>query len=135
VVSAPTRVTAGTPFQFTVTAEDASGNIVTNYSGTLSFYSSDFGTGLLLPTFGTLSNGVGTFSATLVTEGTQTLGATDTLSSITGSTRTFVNATAAVGLQIFSYPTTWYAGATAQVNVDEVTSTATWWKASRALSR
>ena len=118
-ISAPSPVTAGQSFQFTVTAEDSGGNTITGFSGTLSFYSSDSGTGLVLPVTGTLVNGVGTFSATLVTEGNQTLGATDSALSITGSTSVAVNAAAAVSLQVTNYPTTWYAGATAQVIIYE----------------
>jgi hypothetical protein len=119
VVSAPSSVTAGQSFQFTVTAEDSAGNIITGFSDTLSFYSSDFGSGLVLPVSGTLVNGVGTFNATLVTEGNKTLGATDTALSITGSTSVSVNSAAAMSLQVTGYPSTWYAGATAQVYIYE----------------
>src|SRR5205823_7534196 len=46
---------------FTVTAEDSAGRILTNYSGTIRFGSSDMWA--TLPGEAVLSNGVGTFSA------------------------------------------------------------------------
>jgi hypothetical protein len=84
VVGAPATATAGTAFSFTVTAEDPFGNTAAGYSGTVHFTSSDGSA--VLPADATLTNGTGTFSATLQTAGTQTLTATDTTtSSITGS--------------------------------------------------
>ncbi len=83
-IAAPGSATAGTAFAFTVTALDSGGNTATTYAGTVHFTSSD-GTALL-PADATLSNGVGTFNATLKTAGGQTLTATDTVTgSITGS--------------------------------------------------
>ena len=41
VTASPTSVTAGNNFMLTVTAEDASGNIVTGYAGTVDFTSPD----------------------------------------------------------------------------------------------
>jgi hypothetical protein len=70
-ISVPTGITAGTPFSFTVTAEDPFNNIGTGYTGDVSFRSSD--SSAKLPTFGTLTSGVGTFSATFETVGSQTL--------------------------------------------------------------
>jgi hypothetical protein len=66
-VSAIPAATAGTAFQFTVTALDASGSTVTTYSGTIHFTSSDGKAGL--PSNQMLINGVGTFSATLNSPG------------------------------------------------------------------
>jgi hypothetical protein len=84
-VSAPGSATAGTAFSFTVKALDAYGNTVTGYSGTVHFTSSDGQASL--PANSTLTNGTGSFSATLKTAGSQTITATDTAnSSITGST-------------------------------------------------
>ncbi|MHB8467489.1 MAG: hypothetical protein ACYDD7_21965, partial [Acidimicrobiales bacterium] len=86
VVSAPSTVTRSQAFTFTVTAKNASNVTVTSYAGTVHFSSSDNGIGVHLPPDSTLSSGTGTFSATLVTSGSQTLTATDTFdSSITGS--------------------------------------------------
>ena len=83
-VSTPASATAGSAFSFTVTALDQINNTVTGYSGTVHFTSSD-GTATL-PANSTLTNGVGTFSATLRTAGGQTITATDTVtSSITGT--------------------------------------------------
>ncbi|MDQ3280283.1 MAG: hypothetical protein M3Q69_02610, partial [Acidobacteriota bacterium] len=79
-VNAPANVTAGTPFNVTVTALDASNAVVTGYTGTVHFTSSSAGT---LPADATLTNGIGTFSVTLTTSGAQTLTAAD--GTITGS--------------------------------------------------
>ena len=83
-VSARAAATAGTAFNFTVTALDASSNVVTNYSGTVHFTGTD--AQAVLPANTTLTNGTGTFSATLKTTGAQTITATDTVTaSITGT--------------------------------------------------
>jgi subtilisin-like proprotein convertase family protein len=84
VVSAPAGATAGTAFSVTVTAQDAYGNTATGYAGTVHFTSSDGAAGL--PVTSTLSKGMGTFSVTLNTAGSQTLTATDTAGgTLTGS--------------------------------------------------
>ena len=71
-------------FNFTVTALDQFNNPATGYAGTVHFTSSD-GTATL-PANATLTNGVGTFSATLRTSGSQTVTATDTVNAaITGT--------------------------------------------------
>jgi hypothetical protein len=82
-------VKAGIAFTFTITVLDAYGNVATGYTGTIHFSSSD--PLALLPanytfTSGTgKDNGVHRFSATFKTTGTQSLTATDTVtSSITG---------------------------------------------------
>jgi hypothetical protein len=88
-VSAPASATAGTAFSYTVTALDASNNTATGYAGTVHFTSSDVAA--TLPVNSTLTNGVGTFSATLRTAGNQTITATDTVtSSITVTSSTIV---------------------------------------------
>ncbi len=79
VVPATNLITAGIASSFTVTAIDATGNTVTNYSGTVHFTSSDGQAAL--PGDSTLTNGVGTFSVTLKTSGSQTITATDKVSS------------------------------------------------------
>ncbi len=85
-VSAPQSATGGTAFNFTVTALDASNNVVSSYSGTVHFTSTD--SQALLPVNSTLANGTGSFSATLNTAGNQTITATDTVTaSITGSSK------------------------------------------------
>src|SRR5207253_2576766 len=79
--------TAGTAGTVTVTAKDAYGNIATGYTGTVHFTSSDGQA--VLPAddaFVAADAGVDTYSVTLKTAGSQTLTATDTVTStITGS--------------------------------------------------
>src|SRR5947208_3045494 len=78
-VSAPASATAGSAFNFTVSALDAFNNTATSYAGTVHFTSSDGAA--TLPANSTLTNGTGTFSATLATAGNQTITATDTVTS------------------------------------------------------
>lgn len=76
-VDAPDTVEAGFDFDFTVTAVDLVGNTVTDYTGTVQFFC--FGDDLaVLPSPGTLTNGVGTFTVILNTLGTQNITAQDT---------------------------------------------------------
>lgn len=85
-VSAPASATAGNAFNFTVSALDAGNNVVPSYSGTVKFTSSDGSNLKLLPANSTLTNGTGTFSATLATASNQTITATDTVQlAITGT--------------------------------------------------
>jgi hypothetical protein len=76
VVGFPSPGTAGLPGAFSVTALDAFNNVATDYSGTITFSSSD--TQASLPSSATLSRGSGSFSATLKTAGSQSLTARDT---------------------------------------------------------
>ena len=86
VLAAPTSAMAGTGFKFTVLAEDKFNNTATTYGGTVSFSSTDHGTSTLLSAPGTLVAGLGTFSATLTTAGSQTVLAADTVTpSVTGA--------------------------------------------------
>src|SRR5439155_610967 len=83
-VSAPASAAGGTAFSFTVTAQDQFNNTATSYGGTVHFSTTDGQA--VLPANSTLTNGVGTFSATLETAGSQPITATDTVfSSITGT--------------------------------------------------
>ena len=83
-VTAPGAATSGTALNFTVTALTASNATATGYTGTVHFTSTDGSAAL--PPNSTLTGGVGTFSATLNTAGSQTLTATDTETpSITGT--------------------------------------------------
>ncbi len=78
VISGLSTATAGTSKSFTVTAEDAYGNVATGYSGTVAFTSSD--TAATLPgktPFTSGDEGVQTFSVTFETAGTQSLTVTD----------------------------------------------------------
>jgi hypothetical protein len=108
-VSAPAATTAGGSFTFTVTALDAFGNPATGYGGTVHFSSSDGQAAL--PGNGTLTNGSGSFIATLKTAGNQSLTATDTANgSLTGSAAVSVSAAAASTLVLAGYPSPTTAG-------------------------
>jgi hypothetical protein len=85
VTGFPSPTTAGTAGTFTVTVEDAYGNVVSNYTGTVHFSSTD--TAAILPddyTFTLGDQGVHTFGAVLNTVGLQSIIATDTVTGITG---------------------------------------------------
>jgi hypothetical protein len=83
-VSAPSHAIDGSAFGFTVTALDAKNHVVTGYPDRVNFTSTDVAASL--PAGSTLTNGKGTFSATLNTPGHQTITATDAaLGSITGT--------------------------------------------------
>jgi hypothetical protein len=97
VVSAPATALTGTPLSFTVTAEDTFNNTASAYSGTVRFSSSDSSALVALPTPGRLTNGKGTFTATLVTQGNQTITATDRANnSITGTSNVIHVTTATI---------------------------------------
>lgn len=88
-VSAPAAVTALMPFRITVTALDAYGNRVTDYTGTIHFTSSDMFA--WLPgnyTFTAADAGQHTFNSGVLLwqTGTQTITVTDTHTGIVGST-------------------------------------------------
>ena len=83
IISAPSTVTAGMPFSLTLTVEDAYGNVVTGYTGTVHFKSTD--TTALLPanyTFTAADKGVHRFVGLVLRKrGKQTITITDTLHS------------------------------------------------------
>ncbi len=88
VVAASYIATTGTPINIFVTAIDVNGNTVTDYAGTVHFTSSD--AKAVLPANSPLTNGAGSFSAMLNTSGSETILATDTVSSsITGMSNAF----------------------------------------------
>ncbi len=111
VVTASSPQTAGTSFTITVKAEDASGNVLTGYTGTVHFTSTDGQAAL--PVDSKLTNGTGTFTVTLKTAGTQTITATDTQdASFTGiSNAIAVNPTTASKLAFAQQPSNTGAGA------------------------
>ncbi|TMF59872.1 MAG: SGNH/GDSL hydrolase family protein, partial [Chloroflexi bacterium] len=86
LTSSTSTPTAGTSFSFTVTAQDRSGKTDPAYGGRVHFTSSDAAAGVVLPADSTLTNGQGTFSATLMTAGAQTITATDTVTAATTGT-------------------------------------------------
>jgi hypothetical protein len=87
VVTATTPETAGTSFNVTITAENASGATDTGYSGTIHFTSSDAQAGLPANyTFTPTDKGSRTFAVTLKTAGSQSITATDVATAaITGT--------------------------------------------------
>ena len=104
-VSAPSNISAGNPFIFTVTALDQSSHVTTNYNGTVHFSSSDILA--LLAADATLTNGVGQFAAALRTGGIQTVTVSDTVTTtITGSATVSVNAPAATHFAVSALTTT-----------------------------
>jgi putative cell wall-binding protein len=82
-VSAPASATVGGAVTVTVTALDSTNAIATTYAGTVHFTSTD--AGAVLPPNSTFSGGVGSFSVTFSSAGTQHVTVTDTSSSITGT--------------------------------------------------
>jgi uncharacterized delta-60 repeat protein len=77
-VSAPPFAFLGISFDITVTAKIFD-NVFTNYTGTVHFTTTSTGFGTQLPDDSTLTNGVGTFSVRLGSEGFQTITARDTV--------------------------------------------------------
>jgi hypothetical protein len=108
-VTSPASVTAGIPFNVTVTAQDAFGNTATNYFGNVQLTSSDAKAGLPADyMFGSSDKGVHTFkNVVLVTAGSQTITATDVTKSISGKETVSVNIVAgvAVGFVLAGSPT------------------------------
>jgi hypothetical protein len=84
VTPATTTPAAGTAFNITVTALDASNLMVSSYSGTVQFTSSDGKA--VLPANSMVTNGTGILSVTLETAGPQTI--TATAASISGKSTT-----------------------------------------------
>ena len=106
----PTTDTAGTANRFTVTAYDGYGNIATGFTDTVAFTSSDGQATLPATyTFTAANAGIDTFSATLKTEGTQSITATDTSSRNrpkASETGIAVNPAVAQSLKVTGFPTT-----------------------------
>jgi hypothetical protein len=96
-ISAPAQVTSGTPFDITITAQDANGLTAVGYQGTVTFSATDTDPGVALPasyTFTAADQGVHTFTAdcTLITAGNQAVTVTDTAdATITGTATITVN--------------------------------------------
>jgi hypothetical protein len=91
VTGYPSPVGAGEVNTFTVSAIDDNGFSVTDYAGTVHFTSSDGRA--ILPvdyTFTTADHGSRTFGAVVRTAGTESLTATDSLNSVTGSQEAIV---------------------------------------------
>jgi hypothetical protein len=104
VTPSVTTTVAGTPFDVTVTVQDASNNTVTGYAGIVAFsstepYSIPYGTGLPVDyTFTAADGGVHTFpmGVTLYNAGSWSVTATDTATGITGSAKVRVTPASAI---------------------------------------
>jgi hypothetical protein len=118
-ISAPTSVTAGTPFTFTVSARDSMGALAVTYTGTVHFTSGD--PRKTLPgdyTFTSADNGIHSFTATLRTTPSQTIMATDTVhSSITGTQTIQVTPAAVTHFNVALFPSPEQAGVSATFRV------------------
>ncbi len=102
--SVPSYTTAGTAFTVNVVAHDVYGNLAMGYSGTVHLSSTDALAVLVADL--ALSNGVGAFSVTLKTAGSQTVTATDIVTNkITGTSTTInvVHATAVDHIAIVQF--------------------------------
>ena len=119
-VTAPGSATAGSSSSVTVTAKDAFGNVVTGYVGTVHFTSTD-GSATLPANYTFVAGDAGShvFSATLKTAGSQTITATDTVtSSITGTSAAVSVSPAATSTLVLSgNPASVTAGTPASVTV------------------
>jgi hypothetical protein len=116
----PSATTAGSAGTITVTAEDALGNVVKGYTGTVHFTSIDVQAGLPTDyTFVSTDNGVHSFSITLKTAGTQSITATDKASAtVTGAQSGITVAAAAASKFVVSgFPTPVTAGTSATVTM------------------
>ena len=128
VTGFPSPTVAGAAHAVTVTVVDPYGNTVTGYAGTVKITSSDGQA--VLPANSALSSGMGSFSVTLATVGSQLITAMDTVdSAINGSqTAITVNPAAASTLAVSGFPSPTIAGAAHTITVtalDAYNNTAT----------
>ncbi len=91
VISVPAVAAANGFFNFTVTAVNSSNQPITGYNGTVHFTSSDGAA--ILPTNTMLTGGTGTFTATLVTPGSQTIKVADLANPALNTTSTAIQVT------------------------------------------
>ena len=117
VTGFPNPATAGTAGTITVTAKDAYGNTATSYSDTVHFTSTDAQAGL--PSDTGLTNGVGTFTVTLKTAGTQSIIVADTVNSTLSGTQASisVNPSSASSLVVSGFPNPVTAGVASSITV------------------
>jgi Tol biopolymer transport system component len=107
----PSPATAGASQTFTVTAQDAYGNVATGYAGTVHFTSSDGQADLPGDYIFTGDDaGVHSFSGTLKTAGIQSITATDTATAAISGSQTGITVTPAAASSLavtgYSSPTT-----------------------------
>ncbi len=116
-VSGFPATTAGTAKSFSVTARDASGNVISGYTGTINFSSSDVKAGLPASyTFTAADAGSHTFSATLKTAGSQSITVKDAAIGTAIGTQSGITVTAGVATQfVLSAPSS--AVASSSINV------------------
>jgi hypothetical protein len=101
VFSAPATTPAGTPFSFTITAEDKFGNVETGYTGTVHFSALANDTQAVLPadyTFTATDGGTHTFTATLTKTAGAFIAATDVAAGVSSSAKIVVTPLAPVSL-------------------------------------
>jgi hypothetical protein len=121
VTGFPSPTTAGTAHNFTVTAQDAFGNAVTGYAGTVTFSSTDGQAGLPSRyTFTGGDRGRHTFSATLKTAGARALMVDDAAEALTGSQAGITVQPAAAARYLLSAPDSASAGSPLSVSVTVV---------------
>ena len=126
VFAAPASIPAGTPFSFTITAEDKFGNVETGYTGTVHFSALANDTQAVLPadyTFTAADAGTHTFSATLFkTAGASSpfINAKDLATGVNTFGTIFVTPLAPASLSVTSLPSPYTAGTLAGVTVTAV---------------
>jgi hypothetical protein len=91
IMAAPTNVSSGSPFSVTVTAVDAYGHMVTGYTGTVLFSTTDPNADAVLPpayTFSAADQGVHTFTASFIlfTLGEESISVRDSADSMVAAT-------------------------------------------------
>ena len=93
VIASSASSTAGTPFTVSVKATDASGTLVSSYSGTVHFASSD--PQAVLPNDSPLTSGAGSFRVTCKTAGNQTVTVSDSTKGLTPGTLNSISVSSA----------------------------------------
>jgi hypothetical protein len=122
----PSSIPAGTPFSFTISAEDRFGNVETSSTGTVHFSSLVNDTQAVLPTdytFTTADAGTHAFGATLFkTAGASSpfLNARDVATGTSSSATIAVTPLAPVGLSVAGFPNPYVAGTLVGVTVTAV---------------
>ena len=101
-VSAQGNVIATTTFNFTVTALDAANNVVTTYTRTVHFTSTD--AQAILPADSRMINGVGNFSVTFKSLGGQTITAIDTVTASIAGTSNSISVSGPAASFTFNVP-------------------------------
>ena len=111
LLTSPSSVVAGQPFNINVAALDALGNIATGYTGTVVFSATD--SNALLPPSFTLAGGTALLNNAVMfkTTGLKTLTAADIAASITASSQNVTSSSAAAAVLALSSPSPVIAGA------------------------